>query len=273
MRKKTIVISLFTLFALVMGATTASAESNWVEQFLSRYRPVQVAFPAVAGQPPQGLDTMIRNGQLPLTEAAVIDLIINNNIDIGLDRLSPLSSSYLLRSLYRTFEPQLNIGTSLNQSTTPASSEFTGALSLYQKTYSSSVGFTETLQAGTNIAVNYTMTRATSNSDFNTFNPTFSGGMQYSVIQHLLRGYGKSITTRQIRQAKNNQTISTIQFEEQVIDLVVQAQKAYWDLVFNAEDLKVKQRSMDLAQKTEAGQRSTGPDRHYGADRRDSVAI
>ncbi len=34
--------------------------------------------------------------------------------------------------------------------------------------------------------------------------------------------------------------------------MAVQAQKAYWDLVFNAEDLKVKKRSMDLAEKTEA---------------------
>src|SRR5439155_122035 len=36
----------------------------------------------------------------------------------------------------------------------------------------------------------------------------------------------------------------------QLIDLVAQAQRAYWDLVFAAEDIKVKQRSMDLAQKT-----------------------
>src|ERR1051326_2400137 len=34
------------------------------------------------------------------------------------------------------------------------------------------------------------------------------------------------------------------------MDLVAQAQRSYWDLVFTAEDIKVKQRSMDLAQKT-----------------------
>jgi len=35
-----------------------------------------------------------------------------------------------------------------------------------------------------------------------------------------------------------------------LIDLVAQAQRSYWDLVFAAEDIKVKQRSVDLAQKT-----------------------
>src|SRR5437660_1958069 len=55
---------------------------------------------------------------------------------------------------------------------------------------------------------------------------------------------------RQIRVAQNNQKISESQFERQLIDLISQAQRSYWDLVFAAEDIKVKQRSVDLAQKT-----------------------
>jgi outer membrane protein TolC len=50
--------------------------------------------------------------------------------------------------------------------------------------------------------------------------------------------------------AQNNEKTSEIQFERQLIDLVAQGQRAYWDLVFAAEDIKVKQRSVDLAQKT-----------------------
>src|SRR6185295_3798257 len=56
--------------------------------------------------------------------------------------------------------------------------------------------------------------------------------------------------SRNIRVARNNEKISEIQFERQLLDLVAQAQRSYWDLVFAAEDIKVKQRSMDLAQKT-----------------------
>jgi outer membrane protein TolC len=58
-----------------------------------------------------------------------------------------------------------------------------------------------------------------------------------------------------IRVARNDREISEAQFERQVMDLVAQAQKAYWDLVFVAEDIKVKQRSMELAQKTLADNR------------------
>src|SRR5437870_4461191 len=94
------------------------------------------------------------------------------------------------------------------------------------------------------------MNRNSSNSAFNTFNPSYTGLLRYSFSQHLLKDYGRVNNRRQIRVAQNNQKISETQFERQLIDLVAQAQRGYWDLVFAAEDIKVKQRSMDLAQKT-----------------------
>src|SRR6185295_19016092 len=41
-----------------------------------------------------------------------------------------------------------------------------------------------------------------------------------------------------------------IAFEIQLTNLLVQAQKSYWDLVFAGQDLGVKQRSLELAQRT-----------------------
>jgi outer membrane protein TolC len=65
-----------------------------------------------------------------------------------------------------------------------------------------------------------------------------------------MRDFGRQINSRSIRVARNNEKISEVQFERQLIDIVAQAQRSYWDLVFAAEDIKVKQRSVDLAQKT-----------------------
>src|SRR5688572_16856208 len=94
------------------------------------------------------------------------------------------------------------------------------------------------------------MNRTSSNSGFNTFNPSYRGSMRYAFTQSLLRNFGRDINTRLIRVARNNEKISEVQFERQLIDLVWQAQRTYWDLVFTAEDIKVKQRSVDLAAKT-----------------------
>ena len=67
-----------------------------------------------------------------------------------------------------------------------------------------------------------------------------TGSIRYTVGQHLLRDRGKFINTRQIIVGQNNEKLSEIQFETQITNLIVTAQKTYWDLVFAAEDLKVK---------------------------------
>jgi outer membrane protein TolC len=110
--------------------------------------------------------------------------------------------------------------------------------------------FGQNLETGTNLAVNLGFTRTSTNSTFYTFNPAWTSTISYSFLQHLTRNFGRDVNSRPIRIAQNNKQISDVQFEQQVIDLVVQAQKAYWDLAFDTEDIKVKQRSMDLAQKT-----------------------
>src|SRR5205823_3216720 len=113
-----------------------------------------------------------------------------------------------------------------------------------------SIGFSEALQTGTNVAVNFSVNRSSSNSVFSTFNPLYTGSLQYLFTQHLSKGFGRTNNTSQIRIAQNNQKISETQFEKQLMDLVAQAERSYWDLVFAGEDIKIKQRSMDLAQKT-----------------------
>src|SRR5262249_36533904 len=67
---------------------------------------------------------------------------------------------------------------------------------------------------------------------------------------HLLQNWGRLPSDHLIRVAQNNHKISGSQFEQQMMDLVMQAQNAYWDYVFSIEDMKVKQQSVELAQKT-----------------------
>jgi outer membrane protein len=250
MRIKIFAIAILTFASFTISAS-AQSKSNWVSQFLDRYRPANVAVPESAISQ-QELAAMIRNGQLPLTVNDTINLVLSNNLDVGLSRLSPLSSEYVLSSLYRPFEPTLHLSASVNRDNSPSTipPQFTGAASINQLNHAYAIGFAQSLQTGTSVAVDFVMNRSSSNSRFTAFNPQWSGNMRYSLVQHLLRDYGRSVNNHQIRVARNNQSISELQFEQQVINLVVQAQKTYWDLAFNAEDIKVKQRSMDLAQKT-----------------------
>jgi outer membrane protein TolC len=247
--KKITVICLFTLLGFVVNTVSGFAQTNWVNEFLNRYRPMDVTYPANTGSA-QDLANMIRNGQLPLSVNDMISLVLSNNLDVGLNRLSPLSSQYALLASHKPFEPALTLSALMNRNTTPSTTLLSGAPAIMQLNHSYVASFTQAFQTGTNFAVNFALNRSSTNSTFSTFNPSWTSNITYSVVQHLSRNFGRNVNSRPIRLAQNNKQISDIQFEQEVINLVVQAQKAYWDLVFDGEDIKVKQRSMDLAQKT-----------------------
>ena len=251
MKVSRIFVALLVMFALFRTSASARAEinTNFVKEFLNRYRPLKAGLPAAA-QSSQDVASLIRTGQLPLSVGDLINLIIQNNLDVGVNRLTPLSSRYLIETMYLPFEPTLHLQATVTRNTSPATSQLIGAQSLSTLGGAYSLGFSQALDTGTTLGVDFVMNRNSSNSAFNTFNPSYTGLLRYSFSQHLLKDYGRVNNRRQIRVAQNNQKISETQFERQLIDLVAQAQRGYWDLVFAAEDIKVKQRSMDLAQKT-----------------------
>ena len=251
MKVSRIFVALLVMFALFRTSASARAEinTNFVKEFLNRYRPLKAGLPAAA-QSSQDVASLIRTGQLPLSVGDLINLIIQNNLDVGVNRLTPLSSRYLIETMYLPFEPTLHLQATVTRNTSPAISQLIGAQSLSTLGGAYSLGFSQALDTGTTLGVDFVMNRNSSNSAFNTFNPSYTGLLRYSFSQHLLKDYGRVNNRRQIRVAQNNQKISETQFERQLIDLVAQAQRGYWDLVFAAEDIKVKQRSMDLAQKT-----------------------
>src|SRR5437016_3265338 len=250
MKVSRIFVTLLMTVGLLTIAAPARGEikANFVKDFLDRYRPSKI--PAAATPSSQDLASLIRTGQLPLTVGDLINLMLQNNLDIGVNRLTPLSSEYLMQTYYRPYEPTFRLSATVGRNTSPATSQLIGANSLSMLSGAYTVGFSETLPTGTNVGVNFSVNRNSSNSVFNTFNPYYTNLLQYSLTQHLMNGWGRSVNNHLIRIAQNNQKISESQFEQKTMDLVQQAERSYWDLVFAGEDIKIKQRSMDLAQKT-----------------------
>ena len=243
---------LFSLL-LIFNATFALAEdANWLERFLNKYRAPQFD-PGATLVPPindQSLRGLARDGTLPLTIDDLIRLMLASSMDISAGRFTPQLNQYIVGTLLIPFEPTLNIQASATRATTPSTTQLNGAASLSQLTHSYTVGYTQTLPTGTTYGVTMGISRSSSNSVFNLFNPSYSGRMVYSVSQQLLQNRGRDINLKPVRIAKNNKGMSDLQFEQQVMDLVTNAQNVYWDLVFSQENLKVAVRSLELAAKT-----------------------
>lgn len=149
------------------------------------------------------------------------------------------------------FDPSLSGTLQIEHAVSPQSSTvLTGTRELRQNTGVANFSYNQGFATGTNLSVGFNNSRAASSSRFQSVNPAVNSSFRATVSQHLLNGFGWNNNTRLIRIAKNNRQISNISFRNQVIATTSQIQNIYWDLVSAYDDVKVRERSLALANRT-----------------------
>jgi len=148
------------------------------------------------------------------------------------------------------FDPIVTSTLSLEHSKLPVSSVQTAGSAninvFNQNTDTANFTYNQGFATGTNFAMSFNNSRLTTNSVSSFLNPAIGGSVQFKFTQHLLQGFGIEINKRFMRIAKNNREISDIAFRQQVITTVAQIENIYWNLVNAYEDVKAKQRALDL---------------------------
>ncbi len=137
-----------------------------------------------------------------------------------------------------------------NKSSNPQTNSFvTGISALVVNSDQFNTSIQKQFLTGTTATVAYGSTKIASNSPNNDLNPFTRNNVQVSLSQRLLQGFGRAINNRNIRVAKNNLKVSDLTFKLQVITTVSSTINLYWDLVSFNQDVAVKQKAVDLAQK------------------------
>jgi len=162
-----------------------------------------------------------------------------------------VSSTLGVGSQIDSFDPILSGTVSVEHATFPLSTSFiTGVNELNQNTTTGNFTYTQGFATGTAMQLGFNNSRQSSNNLRNSLNPTINSNFRLTLRQHLLQGFGFGANLRFIRIAKNNRRISDAAFVQQVSTTVSQVQNIYWDVVNAYEDVRVKERSLALANKT-----------------------
>src|SRR2546428_11664794 len=103
---------------------------------------------------------------LPLALNDVLRMMLENNLNVAVDRLPPQVAQSLIDTYFRPFEPTLHISATGTRGTTPSSSQLSGAPSLLQLTHSYDIGIGQTLKTGTSYGVDVILNRSSSNNAF-----------------------------------------------------------------------------------------------------------
>jgi outer membrane protein TolC len=136
-----------------------------------------------------------------------------------------------------------------HQTVPQTSSTPTGTSTLVTGTTLFNAGIQQAFASGAQVGLNFNNSRVSANSLRNAYNPYTGSTLGFNATQPLLRGAGASLNRRFIRIAGNEQKITSLLFQQQLILTVYGVIRLYTDLVALTEDEKVKQETVTLAEK------------------------
>jgi outer membrane protein TolC len=205
-------------------------------------------------QPPQPLpDTKsfrdyIVDGKLRLSLQDALLLLLEHNTEVHIDRLAVTDAEFNVVRAFANFDPAFTSSFNTDRSKYPTDSQLQGAPTLSDLEQQTTFGYTQMLQTGTNFNIGLSADKSSTNSIFYFLNPSIFANLNFGVTQPLLRGNGRFVNRAPILIARRNVAQSAAQFEGQVSDSLYQLVEFYWSVAQARENMKIAQKSQDLAQ-------------------------
>ncbi len=248
-----------------------SKGKHWFPTILAPYTPAHVPEPVLTPAP--RIEQMIQDGKLRISLQDAIDLALQDNLDISIQRYAPwIAEANILRtkgggasrgSLSATgnipqlsFDPLFTSTLSLDQRAIPVNNPFIagtgvgGAISaLDTHTTTANFALTQGFHTGTSYAITFNNARSSTNSPANLFNPSLTSTGALVISQQLLNGFGLLPNERNIRIAKLNKNVADQTFAQQVITSITAVENAYWELVFARGNVDVALHQVSLSSK------------------------
>ncbi|MDZ7638568.1 MAG: TolC family protein [Bryobacterales bacterium] len=197
-------------------------------------------------QPTRGYEDYVVEKTLRLTLPAYLDLVLANNTGIALQKVLLETPKNAIQRSMAFLDPTINGNFRATRSSTPATSQLEGAGVVSTLNQPTSLNYQQTFIPGTQVSVGTNANRTSSNNQFLNFNPGLNTAFQIDVTQPLLRDRGIAVNRLPILIARNAFKTNQFQFENQVIQLLSQAETAYWDFLEARENLRVQEAALSL---------------------------
>jgi outer membrane protein len=176
----------------------------------------------------------------------------NNNIDIGVAKITPRLTDFTLASLEANYRPNVTSAVSNRSNTTAVTNQTQGGTGTSQHTGTASwqAGFAQNMKwHGGFWNANWTNSRIDSSNIFATRNPTYNAGITANYTQPLLRGWRIDNTRAALQTNVISQQNDEITVQSTVDTTVANTRNAYWDLVFSIQAVSAAQDSLDISNK------------------------
>jgi outer membrane protein len=187
------------------------------------------------------------NNVRPLTLSEAIQLSLQNNLEVQIERIGPEIARFDLSGVYGAYDPTLSANVVKGFSSSPGGFDASGSI---QRTASQTdfesydIGVGGALPTG----LTYDIGGALDRSSGNTIH-----GFQYrpdasiDLAQPLLKNFWIDATRQAIWVNRKALKISELALQSRIMDVVTRVELAYYDLTFAIENVRVQEKALELA--------------------------
>ena len=186
---------------------------------------------------------------LVLTVDEAVRRALENNADLAVEKFTPESSALSIIDAQSVYDPVLFSNISTQSRASKATNSFAGGDKVDNDTLTYNFGASKLLKTGASLRADFNNNRATTNSIFTTFNPSYNSAFQVNFTQPLLKNRALDSARLNLRLTKRNREISDLQFRSIVVTTLAGVRKLYYDLIYAGENLGAQRKSLALAQK------------------------
>jgi outer membrane protein TolC len=201
-------------------------------------------------EPPARLDDYVVDGKLELSLRSYLELVMANNTDIAIQRLTVDLAQNAITRAFAAFDPLATASFSSTEQRTPSGDQLTsgaGASTLVEVMQPALFEYAQTLPTGLQYNVQFAASKLATNSGFYYYNPTLTSSLQLNISQPLIKNRGTYINRVPILVASSNLRKTEYDLKTSLLQLVSNAENAYWDAVLARENLRVAESARDLA--------------------------
>ncbi|MGZ4964804.1 MAG: TolC family protein, partial [Limisphaerales bacterium] len=193
------------------------------------------------------------NKTLSLSLQQVVEMSVEHNLDVQISRYQPLIDEFTLSQDYAVYEPAFNSSVQRAWQTNAGSVSPTGIINVGQRsddsTAQANIGSASGGPGVTPWGMRYQLSTSVDKTTFfrTNFADQAKSQAQINLTQPLLRNAWIDSYRRDILIGKKTIKYDELGFRLQALNIVAQTEQAYYELIYDFENVKVQQAAVELA--------------------------
>ena len=181
---------------------------------------------------------------LSLTMADCITRALSKNLDISIQRITPMIAASQTLSARGIYDPNLQLQAQYGASEYQTSFNTLSSTSTQSSSYSGSLS--QLTPIGTQLS--FIVNSASTQDNVSYLGAEYTSFSGVNVTQPLLRNFGSDVTEAQIRIALRGEAAAGAEFLSQVQQIISNVASAYYELMYARDSLATQEKSLSLAQ-------------------------